>query len=161
MGAIIGDTRVPTLEPGMFYLIPLDLVLPLFLSITVTEIVRAITDWYPRLHRAMMHLSAPEAITLAFVLGAGIGSIMHLIFMLCLISIRRLRGGGLCHRSARCEVWRAERQKRREARKAAKAAKREGRLRLDDSNTTAQPGGGEEVLPSYAEGEADRLVEKA
>ena len=99
-----------------------------------------------------MHLSPPEAITLAFVLGAGIGSIMHLVFMLFLISIRRLRG---VRRSRGCEARRAERRQRKEARRAAK---REGRLRLTDDNSTQQ---GQEVLPSYAEGEADRLVEKA
>lgn len=102
----------------------------------------------------MLHLSPPEAITLAFVLGAGIGSIMHLIFMIFLISIRRLRGHAECHGSMSREARRAARRERREARKAAKAAKREGRLRLEGAEQ-------DEVLPSYAEGETERLVEKA
>lgn len=99
----------------------------------------------------MLHLSPPEAITLAFVLGAGIGSIMHLIFMLFLISIRRIRGG----RSPRCEARRAARRERRQARKDAKAA-RNGGVRLEGEENVS-----EEVLPSYADGEGDRLVEKA
>lgn len=106
----------------------------------------------PRLHRAMLHLSPAEAITLAFVLGAGIGSIMHLIFMLFLISIRRIRGGGC--RSVRSEARRAARRERRQARKAAKAAKRVGEVRLEGEEN-------EEVLPSYEDNEGDRLVEKA
>lgn len=102
-----------------------------------------------------MHLSPPEAITLAFVLGAGIGSIMHLVFMIFLISLRRIRGHAGCRRSsASREERRAARKERREARKAAKAAKKEGRVRLEGEEQ-------EEVLPSYAEGETDRLVEKA
>jgi hypothetical protein len=103
----------------------------------------------------MLHLSPLEAIILAFVLGAGIGSIMHLIFMLFLISIRRIRGA----RSPRCQARRAAKKERREARKAAKAAKRagingNGQVRLEGEEN-------EEVLPSYADGEGDRLVEKA
>jgi len=103
----------------------------------------------PRLHRAILHLTPPEAIALAFVLGAGIGSIMHLIFMFFLISIRRFRGQG---RGKRCKERRERRRMRKEARKAAKLT-RDGKIVLAEVEG--------EVLPSYQDGEGDRLVEKA
>ena len=102
----------------------------------------------PRLHRAILHLTPPEAIALAFVLGAGIGSIMHLIFMFFLISIRRFRG----HGSGGCKERRERRRMRKEARKAAKLT-RDGKIALAEVEG--------EVLPSFQDGEGDRLVEKA
>jgi hypothetical protein len=93
----------------------------------------------PSLQRAISSLTPTEATIFAFVIGAGIGSILHLIFMLFLISVRRMRG-------LKCK----SRQERREARAASKS---EGALKL--------VGGEGEVLPAYEEGEGDRLVEKA
>ena len=98
-----------------------------------------------RLHRAISSLTPTEATALAFVLGAGIGSIMHLIFMLFLITIRRMRG--LKYRS------KEERRQARRAGRAARAFKKEGGVKLAEEVV--------EVLPGYGEGEGDRLVEKA
>ena len=100
-----------------------------------------------RLHRAISSLTPTEATALAFVLGAGIGSIMHLVFMLFLITIRRMRG--LKYRS------KEERRQARRASRAARAVKKEGGVKLAEDEVV------EEVLPGYGEGEGDRLVEKA
>lgn len=82
---------------------------------------------------------------MAFVLGAGIGSILHFIFMIFILTIRLFR----CNRT----TW-AERRAGRKARRAARrAVRREGRVRLEGEEA--------EVLPSYAEGETAKLVEKA
>lgn len=127
-------------------------------SRTLTYPIEMLTINTVRLHRAMLHLSPPEAVTLAFVLGAGIGSIMHLIFMVFLISIRRIRGA----RGMSCAERRQARRERREARRAVKAAKKQGKVRLEGAEHEHQlQHQHEEVLPSYAEGESDRLVEKA
>jgi hypothetical protein len=67
---------------------------------------------------------------------------MHLVFMFFLISIRRYRGQG------RTQGHREERRERRRMR-------REAREKL--IKTKAQG----EMLPSYQDGEGDRLVEKA
>ena len=80
---------------------------------------------------------------MAFVLGAGIGSILHIFFMVCLISVRHCRGGG------------ASRVERRAARKARRAARREGRVRLEGENAV------QEVLPSYDDDAVAKLDEKA
>jgi hypothetical protein len=101
-------------------------------------------DLTARLHRANLHLTPPEAIALAFVLGAGIGSIMHLIFMFFLISIRRYRGQGRGRGLGVREERRERRRMRREARDKLIKIKAQG-----------------EMLPSYQDGDGDRLVEKA
>jgi hypothetical protein len=100
----------------------------------------------PRLHRAISSLTPTEATIFAFVIGAGIGSIFHLIFMLFLISVRRMRG-------SKCKSREERREARRARREARAATKSEGALKL--------VGGEGEVLPAYGEGEGDRLVEKA
>lgn len=103
-----------------------------------------------RLGRALKALHPTEAIAVAFVFGAGVGSILHVIFMIFLITIRLLRGG----KTSTCAERRAARKARRAERKAIKA----GGVRLEGEEGVATS---EEVLPSYAEGETDRLVEKA
>jgi hypothetical protein len=100
----------------------------------------------PSLQRAISSLTPTEATIFAFVIGAGIGSILHLIFMLILISIRRMRG-------LKCKSREESREARR-ARRAARAASKSG-------GAVKLVGGAGEVLPAYGEGEADRLVEKA
>ena len=105
-----------------------------------------------RLHRALLHLSAPEAIAMAFVLGAGLGSILHFFFMVFLLFVRRMRVGRAGRREARAQrkaERRAARATRKAERKAAKAAK---------YNTASVS---EETLPAYEDEETDRLVEKA
>ena len=99
-----------------------------------------------RLHRALHNLKSAESIAFAFVLGAGIGSILHLIFMLFLISFRHFR----CARPDRAE--------RRAARKARRAARREGGVKLRGEEGEVVES---ESLPSYEEGEGAKLVEKA
>ncbi|EIW72960.1 hypothetical protein TREMEDRAFT_70870 [Tremella mesenterica DSM 1558] len=101
-----------------------------------------------RLHRALHHLSPAEAIAMAFVLGAGLGSILHFFFMLFLLSLRRLRGG--CKSREERRAARAERRALRKARKA-------GRVALPVTPIEE----GEEVLPAYGDVETDNLVEKA
>jgi len=108
----------------------------------------------PRLQKAISSLTPTEATIFAFVIGAGIGSILHLIFMLFLISIRRMRG-----------LKSKSRQERREARKV----RRQARIDKITKAVTSRLGGGSvrleggegEVLPAYGEGEGDRLVQKA
>lgn len=95
-----------------------------------------------RLHRALHNLTPAESITMAFVLGTGIGSILHFIFMICLISMRHFRCGG------------KNRAGRKAARKARRMARREDRVRLDGDETVEEP-------PKYQEGEALEVVEKA
>ncbi len=84
---------------------------------------------------------------MAFVLGAGLGSILHFIFMIFLISIRYFR----CEGNTRAE--------RRAARNAKRAARREGRVKLEGEEGVEIAT--EEVLPGYEEGESPKLVEKA
>ena len=83
---------------------------------------------------------------MTFVLGAGVGSILHFIFMIMLITIRVCRGKKLS-----CAERRAARQARREARKA-------GGVKLDSAEGGTQT---EEVVPCYSDSEQAALVEKA
>ena len=99
------------------------------------------------LHRAVHNLTYAESITMAFVLGAGLGSILHFFFMLCLISIRHFGG---CSSRTHAE--------RRAARKARRAARREGVVRLEGEDDVKVV---QEELPTYEEGESVKLVEKA
>jgi hypothetical protein len=69
---------------------------------------------------------------------------MHLIFMFFLISIRRYRGQGQGRGLGVREERRERRRMRREARDKLMKTKAQG-----------------EMLPSYQDGEGDRLVEKA
>ncbi|WWD22688.1 hypothetical protein CI109_107181 [Kwoniella shandongensis] len=46
-----------------------------------------------RFHRALNHLTAIEGTALALVIGIGLGSIVHVVFMLLLLSFRRIRYG--------------------------------------------------------------------
>ncbi|WVF66544.1 hypothetical protein IAT40_001284 [Kwoniella sp. CBS 6097] len=114
-----------------------------------------------RLHRALKNLKPAESIALAFVIGAGLGSILHFIFMLFLISIRSFR----CGRRSRIALrdgdgngyegmtWEEARRARKMARKEArKARKAERKVRRAQN----QPEG--ELLPAYEEGEQVRLV---
>jgi hypothetical protein len=95
----------------------------------------------------MLHLSPAEAIALAFVLGAGIGSILHLVFMLFLLSIRRVRGGRL------------SREQRRQARRERRAARRDNTaVAVAEFPKDLKE---VEVVPGEGEGEGDQLVEKA
>lgn len=58
----------------------------------------------------MMNLSPTESMIIAFVLGAGIGSIIHMIFMILLITFRVMR----------------------------RSSKREGRVRLEQDQVEAE-----------------------
>jgi len=64
--------------------------------------------------------------------------------MLLLLSVRRIRAGRGMTKEQRRQVRRERRQ-----------ARQEGRIKLIPGEA------GEEVLPSYKDGEGDRLVEKA
>ncbi|KAL7420383.1 hypothetical protein Q5752_005353 [Cryptotrichosporon argae] len=75
-----------------------------------------------RLHRALLHLAPTEALTLAFVLGAGLGSLVHLAFMLALLAARALR----------TPATDEERELRREARRAAAAVAVDAMLAGDE-----------------------------
>ncbi|KAK4683715.1 hypothetical protein P7C73_g6515, partial [Tremellales sp. Uapishka_1] len=44
-----------------------------------------------RLRRALLSLTPLESLIMAFVIGAGLGSILHCVLMLCLLSARALR----------------------------------------------------------------------
>ncbi|WVQ82892.1 hypothetical protein IAT38_005028 [Cryptococcus sp. DSM 104549] len=110
-----------------------------------------------RLHRALKHLTHAESIALALVTGAGIGSILHFILMIVILTVRRLRSSPedrLSRRAAR----RAARKARKDARKAAK----HGALYLAGEEHV--PGQVEKVvvhdeeLPVYDEGEDAHLV---
>ncbi len=121
--------------------------------VTSSYSCRLPSDSLTRLHRALLDLTPAEFITMAFVLGTGIGSILHFIFMICLISIRYFRCDGKtrAERRAACKARRATRREERNV-------KREGRVRLDGEE------GGEvvgEELPSYEDGEGVKLDEKA
>jgi len=94
------------------------------------------------LHRALHNLTPAESITMAFVLGTGIGSILHFIFMIFLISVRHFR----CNRGARAE--------RRAACRARRAARREGTVRLEGEEAVS------EQLLVYQEGQAVQITEK-
>lgn len=99
----------------------------------------------------MLHLSPAEAIALAFVLGAGIGSILHLVFMLFLLSIRRIRGGRLSREQSR--------EQRRQARRERRAARRDNTaVAVAEFPKDLKE---VEVVPGEGEGEGDQLVEKA
>lgn len=65
----------------------------------------------------MRNLRPSESLALAFVLGAGMGSILHMLFMITLLLTRRLR----CRRSSK-----EEREQLR--------VEREGRVRLEGSD---------------------------
>jgi hypothetical protein len=66
-----------------------------------------------RLHRAMRNLRPAESLALAFVLGAGLGSIFHMLFMVTLLLTRRIRCGRMSKEERRAR--RAERRARRSA----------------------------------------------
>ncbi|ORY26487.1 hypothetical protein BCR39DRAFT_540931 [Naematelia encephala] len=102
-----------------------------------------------RLHRALYNLTPTESISLAFVLGAGIGSILHFIFMICLLSLRFFRSGS-------CAERRTARRERRRLRKEAKRAQREGDVVL----AGAEGGGDGDVLPSYEEDQTPSYEER-
>ncbi|KAK6904706.1 hypothetical protein I204_06695 [Kwoniella mangroviensis CBS 8886] len=97
-----------------------------------------------RLHRALKNLKPIESICLAFVIGAGLGSIIHFFFMLFLLSFRYLRAG--CPSR---EERRARRQARRERRKAS------GSVRFADQVEIAEQ---EELLPPYEAGAVTDVV---
>jgi len=97
-------------------------------------------DFMMRLNNALQNLEPHEALALAFVWGAGMGSIVHFFFMLCLITIRAIRGR---HGSTR--------EERRAARRARRQARREGRIRLEN----------EDALPGYIPVQGVDVNEKA
>ncbi|WWC97565.1 hypothetical protein V866_004449 [Kwoniella sp. B9012] len=97
-----------------------------------------------RLHRALKNLKPIESICLAFVIGAGLGSIIHFFFMLFLLSFRYFRSG--CPSR---EEKRARRQARRERRKAS------GSVRFADQVEVAEQ---EDLLPPYEAGTAPDVV---
>ncbi|RSH83977.1 hypothetical protein EHS25_005222 [Saitozyma podzolica] len=99
-----------------------------------------------RLHRAMRNLRPTEALALAFVLGAGLGSIIHFCFMVLLLTVRRFQCRGMTReeRRARRHARREERRLRKEERRAA----REGRVRLECEDSIVRDDMAEgEVLP--------------
>ena len=108
-----------------------------------------------RLNHALKSLRPAESLSLAFVIGAGIGSLLHLFFMIIVLSVRRLRCGSHSCSEARAARRAArlarstERAERKAARKLAKNEAKGVRFADDDG----------EVLPAYGEGEQDRLVE--
>ncbi|WWC67303.1 uncharacterized protein I206_101211 [Kwoniella pini CBS 10737] len=95
-----------------------------------------------RLHKALGNLKPIESIVLAFVIGAGLGSIIHFFFMLFLLTFRYFKAG--CPSK---EERRSRRLARKEARKAKKAERRG--LILSSNSIQGQDGEEEELLPAY------------
>ncbi|WWC90194.1 uncharacterized protein L201_005127 [Kwoniella dendrophila CBS 6074] len=91
-----------------------------------------------RLQKALNNLKPFESIVLAFVIGAGLGSILHLFFMLCLLSFRYFKYG-------RSHSSREERISRRENRKSRKNG---NSVRFADQVQYQEQ---EELLPAYEE----------
>lgn len=98
-----------------------------------------------RLHRAMRKLRPAECLALAFVMGAGLGSIIHMLFMAVLLAIRTIRYGRLSKEEHR-------------AKRAGKRAKKNGRgiIRLEGEDAlgvSVERGpevvGDVEALPGY------------
>lgn len=98
----------------------------------------------------MRNLRPAESLALAFVLGAGLGSILHMVFMLTLLLSRRIKCGRLTK-----EERQARRQARRQRRADKKAAKKGGvRLEGDDEAICVlRAPEVEEGLPRYEDGE--------
>ncbi|KAL1407280.1 hypothetical protein Q8F55_006701 [Vanrija albida] len=109
-----------------------------------------------RLGKGLTDLPVPIR---SFVIGALVGAVLQVLFSLIFLAIRLGCRDGSCRerRAAR----RAARQERRAARRAAKEAKRASKAVRDDKAAEAGFAIDEEVLPSYAEGETDRLVDTA
>ncbi|WVQ94158.1 hypothetical protein IAU59_001236 [Kwoniella sp. CBS 9459] len=108
-----------------------------------------------RLHRALKNLRPAESIAMAFIIGAGLGSILHFVFMLFLLSIRRFRSGAGSPSRSRIALRGAEGEDLtwEEARRARKIARKEAR-KARKAERKAQ----RELLPAYEEGEGARLV---
>ncbi|OCF34882.1 hypothetical protein I317_05130 [Kwoniella heveanensis CBS 569] len=110
-----------------------------------------------RLHRALKNLKPAESIAMAFIIGAGLGSILHFIFMLFLLSVRSFRCGARRSRIALRDdhegmTWEEARRARKMARKEARKARKAERK----AQKHGQAHG--ELLPAYEEGEGARLV---
>jgi len=112
-----------------------------------------------RLHHALRHLTPSEAITMAFVMGAGIGSILHFVFMLFLLGARRWRCSPQEREERRAirKANKAARKAERAERKAARKADRAERKALKHGSIKLE---GEDVLPGYAESEAREVIEE-
>ncbi|WVQ72248.1 hypothetical protein IAR50_001797 [Cryptococcus sp. DSM 104548] len=120
-----------------------------------------------RLHKALKHLSAVESTALAFVIGAGIGSLLHLFFISLVLFSRQFgfclgprfdKFGRRCsHKSeekrARRAAKKAERKARKEKRKAGKI---EGTLRLEGEDRLGEA----EELPAYHDNEQAPLLDE-
>ncbi|WOO85125.1 uncharacterized protein LOC62_06G008624 [Vanrija pseudolonga] len=112
-----------------------------------------------RLGKGLTDLPVPIR---SFVIGALVGAVLQVLFSLIFLGIRLGCRGGSCRerRAAR----RAARQERRAARRAAKEARRASKSTKSARDEKAAEAGftiDDEVLPSYAEGETDRLVNTA
>jgi hypothetical protein len=95
-----------------------------------------------RLHRALNNLQPVEALALAFVLGAGLGSILHMIFAITFLAVRRLRCG------------------RKRAIKLEEVVEQDGEVA--GREWVDEKAGEVERLPNYEESdEGDKLVVKA
>lgn len=100
---------------------------------------RPAVSFRARIHRAIWTLRPAEALAIAFVVGAGLGSIVHFFFMLLLLGMRRMVCGSKEARRARRAARREERRQRKAQRWARKSD--EGKIRLV----------GEDELPEYVE----------
>ncbi|KAK8844758.1 hypothetical protein IAR55_006608 [Kwoniella newhampshirensis] len=82
-----------------------------------------------RFHRALNHLTRVESTALALVIGVGLGSIVHLLFMVCLLSFRRMRY-------------------------TCKAKREESKIRLEGEEAVLVAA---ETLPAYEEAQHEEL----
>ncbi|ODO00357.1 hypothetical protein I350_06993 [Cryptococcus amylolentus CBS 6273] len=122
---------------------------------------------FVRLRKASEHLSPLESAALAIVLGAGIGSLFHLLVISFVLFSRRF---GFClgprfgrfgrHCSGKSEERRARRAARKAERKAnkeAKAARKtEGTVRLEGEDRLGEL----EELPAYQDAEQAPLLDE-
>jgi hypothetical protein len=56
----------------------------------------------------MRNLRPAESLAMAFVIGAGLGSVCHMVFMLSLLLVRRIRCGRMSKRAPEAEANQAE-----------------------------------------------------
>ncbi|WVR09716.1 hypothetical protein IAU60_006792 [Kwoniella sp. DSM 27419] len=111
-----------------------------------------------RLHRALKNLKPHESFVVAWIIGAGLGSIIHCLFMVCLLVFRRFT-----KRTGTCTSIRQDKKARRAARKAERKAKRAerktracGAIRLAGEDLFP----GQEALPAYTDEPGAKLKEK-
>ncbi|WRT63212.1 uncharacterized protein IL334_000115 [Kwoniella shivajii] len=103
-----------------------------------------------RLNRALKNLKPVESIALAFVIGAGLGSIIHFFFMIFLLSFRFFKAG--CPNKAERRARRAARRQARKAGRTAEGVAPSTQHALEEE---------EALLPPYQEGNIRLAEEKS